>query len=165
MGHVGKTGQCRCREWETFELLKKQSLQKLRTRKYNLPVWLLGVGFPSGVNIFVSFKMSRAALGPTHPPIQWVFFRAVNWPGQWFSRPSPASTEVKDKCSYTSQFCFPCKPSRLRHELHLHNFILKWNPSFYTIPKDKKIYSLQLQIQFVKKTHLFIKSETTVSSV
>jgi hypothetical protein len=64
------------------------------------------VRFPAGLGIFLFTTASRTALGPTHPPIQWVPFRAVSLgvkrPGREADHSPPSSAEVKDVWSYTS---------------------------------------------------------------
>jgi hypothetical protein len=41
--------------------------------------------------------LSRPALGPTQPPVQWVrgFSRGVKWPGRDVDHPPPSIAEVK----------------------------------------------------------------------
>jgi len=43
--------------------------------------------------------MSRPALGPTQPPIQWVpgFFPGGNRPGSDVDHPPPSSAEIKER--------------------------------------------------------------------
>jgi hypothetical protein len=69
--------------------------------------WTIGVlGFGSwqGLGIFL-FTMSRTALGPTQPPIQWVLGALsleVNLHGHEADHSPPSSAKVKKAWSYTS---------------------------------------------------------------
>jgi hypothetical protein len=70
--------------------------------------WTIGVlGFDSrcGLGIFLFTTASRTALGPTHPPIQWVpraLSLGVKRPGSEADHSPPSSAEVKNTWSYTS---------------------------------------------------------------
>jgi hypothetical protein len=59
-----------------------------------------------GLGIFLfTTAASTPALGPTHPPIQWVpvtLSREVKWPGRETDRSRPSSAEFKNAWSYTS---------------------------------------------------------------
>jgi hypothetical protein len=60
--------------------------------------------------------MSRMALGPTQPPIQWVLGSlslGVKWPGHEADHSPPSTAEVKNAWSYTS---IP--------PMHLHGVVL-----------------------------------------
>jgi len=57
------------------------------------------------MGIILSHTMSRPALGPTQPPIQWVrgaLFLGVKRPGREADHSPPSSAEVKNAWSYTS---------------------------------------------------------------
>jgi hypothetical protein len=64
--------------------------------------WTIGVlGFDSrrGLGIFLSTTAFRPALGPTHPPIQWVpgaLSLRVKRPGREADHSPPSSAEVKE---------------------------------------------------------------------
>jgi hypothetical protein len=61
---------------------------------------------------------ARPALGPTHPPIQWVqqvLSPEVKWPGRETNNSPPSSAEVKNTWSYT-----PVPPIRLTHVVMLN---------------------------------------------
>jgi hypothetical protein len=70
--------------------------------------WTIGVlGFDSrrGLGIFLFTTVSRTALGPTQPPIQWVpgaLFMGVKRPRREAHHSCPPSAEVKNAWSYTS---------------------------------------------------------------
>jgi hypothetical protein len=70
--------------------------------------WTIGVlGFDSrrGLGIFLFTTMSRTALRPTQPPIQWVpgaLSLGVKRPGRGADQSPPSSAKVKDTWSYTS---------------------------------------------------------------
>jgi hypothetical protein len=70
--------------------------------------WMIGVlGFNSQwvLGIFLFTTMSRTALGPTQPPIQWVpraLSLGVKRPGHESDHSPPSSAEVKNVWSYTS---------------------------------------------------------------
>jgi hypothetical protein len=48
--------------------------------------------------------LSRPALGPTQPPVQWIpgLFRGKEWPGHHADPSSPSSAVVMEGQSYTS---------------------------------------------------------------
>jgi hypothetical protein len=57
------------------------------------------------MGIFLFTTASRMALGPTHPPIQWVIEALslqVKRPGRETDHPPPYIVEVKNAWSYTS---------------------------------------------------------------
>jgi hypothetical protein len=57
------------------------------------------------LGIFLFATVSRPALGPTQPPIQWApgaLFLEVKWPGRKADHSPPSSAEVKNARSYTS---------------------------------------------------------------
>jgi hypothetical protein len=63
------------------------------------------VRFPAGMEIFLFTTASRAALGPTQPPIQWVPWAlslGEKRPGREADNSHPSSAEVKNAWSYTS---------------------------------------------------------------
>jgi hypothetical protein len=70
--------------------------------------WMIGVlGFNSwqGLGIFLFTTVSRMALGPTQPPIQWVpgaLSLGVKRPEREADCSPPSSAEVKNAWSYTS---------------------------------------------------------------
>jgi hypothetical protein len=70
--------------------------------------WTIGVlGFDSrrGLGIFFFTTVSRTALGPAQPPIQWVpgaLSLEVKRLGREADHSPPNSTEVKNAWSYTS---------------------------------------------------------------
>jgi hypothetical protein len=56
-------------------------------------------------NFTVYITVSRTAMGPTQPPIQWVpgaLSLGVKWPGQEADHSLPSSAEDKNVWSYTS---------------------------------------------------------------
>jgi hypothetical protein len=58
-----------------------------------------------GMGIFLSTTVSRTALGPTQPPIQWVpgpLFLGSKAAGAWSWPLTSSSTEVKNSWTYTS---------------------------------------------------------------
>jgi hypothetical protein len=64
-------------------------------------------GFDSrqGLGTFISATVSRPALGPTKPRIQWVkvdIFPGVKRPGREADKSAPYSTELKNAWRYTS---------------------------------------------------------------
>jgi hypothetical protein len=71
---------------------------------YNIGV--LGFDSRRGLGIFIfTTAMSRTALGPTQPPIQWVpgaLPLGVKRPGREVDHSPPSSAEVKNEWSYTS---------------------------------------------------------------
>jgi hypothetical protein len=70
-----------------------------------LTIGVLGFDFRWRLGIFLFTTVSRPALGPTQPPIQWVL-RAlslwVKWPGREADHSSPSNAEVKNAWRYTS---------------------------------------------------------------
>jgi hypothetical protein len=63
------------------------------------------VPIPSKVKNFLVSKLSRPALGPTQPPIQWVagaVSPGVKWQGHKADHSPPASAKVKKMWIYTS---------------------------------------------------------------
>jgi hypothetical protein len=64
--------------------------------------WMIEVlGFDSqcGLGIFLFTTMSRTALEPTQPPIQWISGASslgVKWPGHEGDHSHPSSAEVKE---------------------------------------------------------------------
>jgi hypothetical protein len=57
------------------------------------------------LEIFLFTTVSRTALGPTQPPIQWVtgaLSLGVKLPGREAAHSPPSSAEVKNAWSYTS---------------------------------------------------------------
>jgi hypothetical protein len=63
-----------------------------------------------GQEIFLFFRMSRPAVLPSQPPIQWVlgFFPGVERPGREVNHSPPSSDDVKNEWSftYTDLICF-----------------------------------------------------------
>jgi hypothetical protein len=55
------------------------------------------VRFPAALGIFLFTTVSRTAVGPTHPPIQWVpgLSLGVKRPGREADYSPPSSAEVK----------------------------------------------------------------------
>jgi hypothetical protein len=70
--------------------------------------WTIGVlvfDSPRGLGIFLFTAVSRTALGPTQPPIQWVpgvLTLGVKQPRCEAEHSPPSSAEVKNAWSYTS---------------------------------------------------------------
>jgi hypothetical protein len=57
------------------------------------------VRFPAGAGNFLFTTVSRTALGPTQPPIQWIpgaLSLGVKRPGREADHSPPSSTEVKE---------------------------------------------------------------------
>jgi hypothetical protein len=81
---------------------------------YRLDDRIIGVRFPGGGGgggIFLFDIMSRLALGPIQPPVQWVpgaLSLGVKRPGREPDHLPPSSAEVKNAWSYTSapQYAF-----------------------------------------------------------
>jgi hypothetical protein len=74
------------------------------------------VQFPAGLGIFLFTAMSRPALMPTQPPIQWVprsLSLEVKRPGREADHSPPSSAKFKNMSSYT--FTPP---------IHLHGVVL-----------------------------------------
>jgi len=62
--------------------------------------WMIGVlgsDFLWGLGIFLYTTVSRMAVGPTQPPIQWVpgALSRVKWPGCESDHLPPSSADVK----------------------------------------------------------------------
>jgi hypothetical protein len=69
------------------------------TTGYGLDDLMIGVRFQAGLGIFVFIAVSRLALGPTQPPIQWVpgaLSLGVMRPGREADHLSPSSVKVKE---------------------------------------------------------------------
>jgi hypothetical protein len=82
---------------------------------YRLDNQVLGFDSLQGLEIFLT-TMSRTALGPTQPPIQWVpgaLSLEVKQPGCEADHSPPSSAEVKNVWSYTST-----------PPIHLHGMVL-----------------------------------------
>jgi hypothetical protein len=65
---------------------------------YGLDNRMIGVIFPAGLRIFLFDIMSRPALGPAQPPIQWVpetLSLGVKRPGREADHSPPTSADVK----------------------------------------------------------------------
>jgi hypothetical protein len=79
--------------------------------------WLtIGFDFQRVLGVFLFTTVSRMALGPTQPPIQWVSGApslAVKRPGREADHSPPSSAEVKNAYSYTSTL-----------PIHLHGMVL-----------------------------------------
>jgi hypothetical protein len=95
--------------------------------------WTIEVlGFDSrrGLGIFPSTTVSRTALGPTQPPIQWVpgaLSLGVKRPGREADHSPSFSAEVKTEWSYTStpQYAFMVWCSvKAQGQLYLSPFFL-----------------------------------------
>jgi hypothetical protein len=70
---------------------------------YKLDDW--GIKSQQGLGIFLSTTMSRLALMPTQPPIQWVpeaLSLRVKWLGCEADSSPPSGAEIKNVWSYTS---------------------------------------------------------------
>jgi len=83
--------------------------------------WMIGVQFPVGVGIFLFSIMSRLALGPTQPPIQWIpgaLSLGVIHLRHEADRLPPPSTEVKN-----AWHCFSTP-------VCLHGMVLKHRDNF-----------------------------------
>jgi hypothetical protein len=62
-------------------------------------IGVLGFDSRRRLGIFLFTTLSRTALGPTQPPIQWipgVLFLGVKWPGRETDHSPPFSAEVKE---------------------------------------------------------------------
>jgi hypothetical protein len=83
-----------------------------------------------GLGIFLFTTVSRPALGPIEPSIQWVpgaLSLGVKRPGREAVHSSPSSAEVKNAWSYifTPQYVFMAWCSDKLH-LYLYRFIIKY---------------------------------------
>jgi hypothetical protein len=68
-------------------------------------IGVLGFDSRRGLGIFLFTTVSRTALGPTQPPVQWIpaaLSLGVKQPGREADHSPPSSAEVKNECSYTS---------------------------------------------------------------
>jgi hypothetical protein len=108
----------RCRKWLAFPDISAASRLTFHhaVSEYGSPPaagvttlrdWTTGVQFPARemMVFFLVIAMSRPALGPTDPPIQWVpglFTTAIKRTGREADRSPPSSGEVKNGWSYTS---------------------------------------------------------------
>jgi hypothetical protein len=66
---------------------------------YGLEDWMIGVRIPAGAGKFLFDTVSRPALGPTQPPIQWVIgliSLGVKRPKRETGHSPPSSAEVKE---------------------------------------------------------------------
>jgi hypothetical protein len=63
-----------------------------------------GSNVSRGREILLYSKTSRPALGPNHPPVQWVTrtFPEINRAGPEFSHTLPSSSKVMNEWSHTS---------------------------------------------------------------
>jgi hypothetical protein len=68
---------------------------------YGLDDRAIGVRSPAGVKDFFVASVSRPALGPTQPPVQWVpgvLSSGVKaWPGRDAGHSPPSSAEVENE--------------------------------------------------------------------
>jgi hypothetical protein len=72
---------------------------------YSLDDKVSRVRFLAEMGIFLPKTMSRTALGPTQPPIQWVPGApsvSIKWPGHAADHSPPSSAKVKNAWGYTS---------------------------------------------------------------
>jgi hypothetical protein len=72
---------------------------------YGLNNWVLGFNSWQGLGIILFNAVSRTALGPTQPLIQWVpeaLSLGVKRPGREADHSPPSSAKVKNAWSYTS---------------------------------------------------------------
>jgi len=105
---------------------------------YELDDW----GFESllGLGIFLLTTASRQALGPTHPPIQWVLGAlslGIKRPGRDAQHWHPSSAEVKNAWSYT---CIP--------PVRFHGVVLSWKSTEGTLMAEMAlIYCNRLQLK------------------
>jgi hypothetical protein len=63
-------------------------------------IGVVGFDFRWGLGIFLFTTVSRTALGPTQPPIQWVpgaLYLVVKRPGREADHSPPSSAEVKER--------------------------------------------------------------------
>jgi hypothetical protein len=97
--------------WASYRMLLKcveriiRSTYKVISNCYGLDDQGSRVRFPAGAGNFSLHYLSRTALGPTLPPIQWVpgaLFLGVKRPGREADYSPPSSAEVKNAWSYTS---------------------------------------------------------------
>ena len=91
---------CLCRSWErVFSIVARLLAGQLRN-----------CGLIFGRNkIFLVFRVSRLALGPTQLPVEWVpgtISLGVRWPEQGDGQTSRSNAEVKNDWRYTSILTF-----------------------------------------------------------
>jgi hypothetical protein len=111
-------GLCACVMAEPFNMLVLGWCMRFVSVKVKVGAGIAGYGL-DGLGIESQCgrdfsHVSRPALGPTHPPIQWVLglLTGVKWPGRGADHPPPSSAEVKGELSYTSfpplglRFCY-----------------------------------------------------------
>jgi hypothetical protein len=110
--------------------------------KYNATSWTIGVlGFNSqwGLGIFLFTTVSRMALGPNQPPIQWVpgaLSLVVKQPGREADHSPLLSAEIMNVWSYTST---PRRSSQcLIYTVHMALCI----PSLILITRNLPVYYL-----------------------
>jgi hypothetical protein len=77
----------------------------------------------SGMRIYLFTTMSRLALGPSQPPVQWVqgaLSLGVKWLRHEADHSPPSSAEVKNAWSYTStpQYAFKAWCSVKKHRVN-----------------------------------------------
>jgi hypothetical protein len=78
---------------------------KIDIKKVGWTIGVLGFDFRRGLGIFLFTTVSRTALGPTQPPMQWVpgaLSLGVKRPEREADHSPPSSAEVKNAWSYTS---------------------------------------------------------------
>jgi hypothetical protein len=90
------------------------------------------------VGIFLFTTVSKPALGPTQPPIQWVpgaLSLVVKRPGRETDHSPPSSDDIKNAWSYTStpQYAFMAWYSvKAQGQLYLF-LICHWRPNYLTV--------------------------------
>jgi hypothetical protein len=90
------------KEWNSSSHVIAQSVNRWAT---GWTIGVLGFGSRRGLGIFLFTTVTRTALGPTQPPIQWVpeaLSLGVKRPGREADHSPPYSAEVKNAWSYTS---------------------------------------------------------------
>jgi hypothetical protein len=83
---------------------------------YRLDDRMINVRFPVGLGIFLFDTVSRPALGPTQPPIQWVpraLSLGVKRPGREADHSPPSSADVQE-----------CAELYLHSPIRLHGVVL-----------------------------------------
>jgi hypothetical protein len=97
---------------------KTFSVSKTCRKMCQISLWAGQLGFNSQqrLGLFLLTTMSRLALRPTYPPIQWVlevYFLGIKQPGQEVDHLPPSDAKVKNVWSYTST-----------PQIHLHGMVL-----------------------------------------